>query len=237
MTFLNFVLLVFLILKRKVKRGEGKIENLLKNTFFFRMTEAFQEGLEKIIKEEMEKIMAKTEEEIKKATEKFIEDYKKTCLGIYQGIDISGAKFVSEIEKEKEKFSKKVEEIGKSSLKAQEEILNFAKSEISKLREKSLQSQNLFSSKIKEKIEESSKTLSKEFSQILKSIAEDLKREVAKAEKEIENYKNERLKEVDERIYKMLGEVAKKTIGKAIDLSTHEELVMEALRKAKKEFF
>jgi hypothetical protein len=29
--------------------------------------------------------------------------------------------------------------------------------------------------------------------------------------------------------------VAKKTIGKTIDLSTHEKLVMEALEKAKKE--
>jgi hypothetical protein len=33
----------------------------------------------------------------------------------------------------------------------------------------------------------------------------------------------------------MIGEVAKKIIGRAIDLSTHEKLVIETLQKAKKE--
>lgn len=53
----------------------------------------------------------------------------------------------------------------------------------------------------------------------------------------IENYKEERFKDIDIKIYQILGQVAKKTIGKAIDFSTHEELIMDALEKAKRENF
>lgn len=55
------------------------------------------------------------------------------------------------------------------------------------------------------------------------------------AEKEIETYKSENLKSIDEGIYQILTEIAKKTLGKIIDTSTHEELVIQALEKAKKE--
>ena len=86
-----------------------------------------------------------------------------------------------------------------------------------------------------------SEALSGEFTQkfdeIYQSAKGTLKNKVTETEKEIENYKKERFKELDRKIYQALGEVAKRTIGKAIDLSDHEKLVMEALEKAKKEIF
>jgi tetrahydromethanopterin S-methyltransferase subunit G len=244
-TLLNLILLIFLILKTKKK---GEIEDFVKNAFFFKTTEAFQKGLEKLVRDELEKILLEEGEKIKKATDEFIEGYKKTLIGVYQGIDISGIKLSSEIEKEKDRFSKRMEEIEKEisgkisqiaefSLKAQAEISSQTKIEISKLKEKSLEAQNLFLKDIKNKIEEFSQNLRREILKIRISIGESLKKRAAETEKEIEDYKNEKLKEIDEKIYRMIGEVAKKTIGKAIDLSTHEELVMEALRKAKKELF
>jgi F0F1-type ATP synthase membrane subunit b/b' len=77
----------------------------------------------------------------------------------------------------------------------------------------------------------------KTFAQISQSTREVLNKKVREAEKEIEDYKKERFKEIDRKIYKMIGEVAKKTLGRTIDLSAHEKLVMESLEKAKKEIF
>ena len=82
-----------------------------------------------------------------------------------------------------------------------------------------------------------SNELVQKFGEIYQLTKGTLNNKVAETEKEIESYKKERLNEIDRRIYQLLGEVAKKTIGKTVDLSDHEKLVMEALEKAKKEFF
>lgn len=82
-----------------------------------------------------------------------------------------------------------------------------------------------------------SKELAQKFSEIFQSTEKTLNNKVAETEKEIEGYKKERFEEIDRKIYQLLGEVAKKTIGKTIDLSDHEKLVIEALEKAKKEIF
>jgi F0F1-type ATP synthase membrane subunit b/b' len=82
-----------------------------------------------------------------------------------------------------------------------------------------------------------SEELAQKFGGIYQLTKGTLNNKVAETEKEIENYKKERLKEIDRKIYQLLAKVAKKTIGKAIDLSDHEKLVIEALEKAKKEIF
>jgi hypothetical protein len=53
----------------------------------------------------------------------------------------------------------------------------------------------------------------------------------------LENYKREKIKEADEKIFQILADVSKKVLGKVIDVSTHEELVFRALKKAKEENF
>jgi len=82
-----------------------------------------------------------------------------------------------------------------------------------------------------------SEKLTQKFSEIYQSVEKTLNNKVAGTEKEIESYKKERFEAIDRKIYQLLGEVAKKTIGKTIDLSNHEKLVIEALEKAKKEIF
>jgi ribosomal protein S17E len=92
-----------------------------------------------------------------------------------------------------------------------------------------------------EEVKKTSETLSEElaqkFGEIYQLAKGTLNNKVTEAEKEIEDYKKERFKEIDRRVYQILGKVAKETIGKTIDLSDHEKLVMEALEKAKKEIF
>ena len=53
--------------------------------------------------------------------------------------------------------------------------------------------------------------------------------------KEIENYREEELKKIDQEIYRLLEKVSKLVLGKALSLSEHEDLIEKSLEKAKKE--
>lgn len=56
-----------------------------------------------------------------------------------------------------------------------------------------------------------------------------------KVEEEVEVYKGLRLKQLDERIFEILGEVITKATGRVLDFEEHEELVIKALEEAKKQ--
>jgi len=55
------------------------------------------------------------------------------------------------------------------------------------------------------------------------------------AQKEIEDYRAERLKKVEDQIYEIIQNVSKVVLGKTLSLEEHEQLVMDALEKARKE--
>lgn len=67
------------------------------------------------------------------------------------------------------------------------------------------------------------------------SLDQKIKEKIDQADKEIEVYRTKRMRQIDEKIYQTIAEIAKKTIGRSIDISSHEELVMQALEKARKE--
>ena len=58
---------------------------------------------------------------------------------------------------------------------------------------------------------------------------------VVKMEKEMENYRQNQIKKLDSKINTVLVEVSKQVLGKAVDLKNHQELIIEALNKAKAE--
>ena len=58
---------------------------------------------------------------------------------------------------------------------------------------------------------------------------------VLKMEKEMENYRQNQIKKLDSKINSVLVEVSKQVLGKAVDLKNHQELIIEALDKAKAE--
>ena len=51
----------------------------------------------------------------------------------------------------------------------------------------------------------------------------------------MENYRQGQIKRLDSKINTVIAEVAKQVLGKAVDLKSHQELVIEALNKAKAE--
>jgi len=56
-----------------------------------------------------------------------------------------------------------------------------------------------------------------------------------KAESEVANYKNERIKQVDDAVVMILRDVARKVLSKEISKEEHEKLVLKALDEARKE--
>ena len=178
-----------------------------------------QKQLEKLIEKEIEKNIGEFKNEFQKTSEEIIKSYKSQFESGNQEIQRVLSEFSQQITKETSNLSK-------FTLDTQNKISEEAKNKILEL--------NQAAEKEFIKIQETNLKVSTQISQ---SIRETLTKKVQETEKEIDNYKKERFEEIDRKIYQMLGEVAKKTLGKAIDLSTHEKLVIEALEKAKKEIF
>lgn len=57
------------------------------------------------------------------------------------------------------------------------------------------------------------------------------------AQKEIEDYKREKFRQIDESIFRIIFRVSQEVLSKPLDLEMHQDLVMKALREAKKEGF
>ena len=83
----------------------------------------------------------------------------------------------------------------------------------------------------------------KDFKEIIKKetyasqkiVEQKIEQQYAETEQEIEAYKEDRIKKVEDEIYNILQNVAKVVLGKAISLQDHEQLVIDALNKAKTE--
>lgn len=136
---------------------------------------------------------------------------------------------ISEAQKEYEEIvkraSKKADEIISSSFSLNEKIKQSAEESYEKALQKEL-------GKLNEKNIDILNNISKDIVSMLKQKAEE---DYSKVKKELEEYKGERLKKIDENIYNLLLDVSKETIGKALTFEDHQELILEALDKAKKE--
>lgn len=52
---------------------------------------------------------------------------------------------------------------------------------------------------------------------------------------DIDNYKKEELRKIDDNIYNLLEKISKLALGKTLNLSDHEDLIQKSLEKAKRE--
>ena len=127
----------------------------------------------------------------------------------------------------------------KSFEKASLELLKTYKQELDDLKVKNIE----IVENITKSIERSTLAELKDFEEILKEetfasqkIVEGKTEEDYKAaQKAIETYKTERLKEIEDQIYEIIERVSKLVLSKALTLEDHEQLVIDALNKARKE--
>lgn len=206
-------------LLRKARRESLLPKDFAQGELFLKISEDFRKQLEELIEKELQKNIGQFRNELQKTSEEIIKNYRNQFANLNQEIQ------------------KQISSLSKFALEIQSKIAEESKNKIGELNRATakelagIQETNLKTS------EALSKELAQNFAKVYRSVQDSLNKRVIETEKEIENYKKERFQEIDRKIYQMVGEVAKKTIGKAIDLSEHEKLVMEALEKAKKEIF
>lgn len=176
----------------------------------FEFSENFKKAVEELILGELKKTLFDFQKQVFPQTIKSLQD---TIFSFSQ----KSEKIILELE---ELFKKETLRTKESAIKTQDWLVKEIK----------LKSEELI--RKNEKIIEN---FEKEILKAFNFLIQNMNQKFNQVEKEIENYKKERLKEIDQKIYQIIPEVAKKTIGRIIDISTHEELVWQALEKAKKE--
>ena len=169
------------------------------------------------------------------------QEEKKAAAALNQNIQAFTGQLIEFYGKEISAFPIKMEEqlsrINKVTDEIQDKLLKETENKIAEFSNTYFKGQDLLFQEIKNKTEELSKNIAEEIHWLYQASLEPLSEKIVQVEKNIDNYKKEKIKEIDEKIYQIIKQVAKKTIGKTIDLSFHEKLVMETLEKAKKEKF
>lgn len=143
----------------------------------------------------------------------------------------------------KKQFDQELKRISEGQVKTLEklsyDLLNVYQKELADLKENNIKMMNI----ILKDIENSTIADLKDFREILKKetfasqkIVETKIEETYKAaQKEIEDYRTERLKKVEGQIYEIIKSVSMLALGKTLSLQDHEQLIIDALEKAKKE--
>ena len=213
--FLFFVVSLFAILILFFQREK----KFTKETLPLSLSSSFKKEAETTLKNEIER-----------AKREFRENFKTflfQLMSIYQ----------KEVEKVSENAFLLAPELKNNLLEKINEIftmleLEFKKS-IYQIEKQNQQISQIILREVKEKLNN--------FEKEIETISQETKRGILEKKNEIEkmleSYKREKIMEVDEKIFKIIADVSKKVLGRSIDVSTHEELVFRALKKAKEENF
>lgn len=213
---LNLAVLIFL--KKKEKEKTQKISSHSQIIFpqspFFTVSvsEKFQKDLEALILNQTLHNLSVAKEKILKDAEKIAQLYQDEVQRIISDLKIKKQTIENEVESLLENLSEE--------LKAEKNILS----------QKGTQ-------KIEEEIKNLFLVLKEDLKKAFSKYEEEVIKEINLAKKEIQDYKNLKKKEIDEKFYETLNQLTKSILGRVIDVSTHEDLVLKCLEKAKREGF
>ncbi len=84
-------------------------------------------------------------------------------------------------------------------------------------------------------VEDFQKSLEMETIHAQDIVKQKLEERYKNLDKDIEAYRDTKLKKIDENIYQLLNQIIKDVLGKSITLETHKELVLRALNEAKQD--
>lgn len=90
---------------------------------------------------------------------------------------------------------------------------------------------------LEKKVDELAKAAAVQISETKKVVSEEVRKEIRQVQEKVDAYTLDKYKEIDQKVYQIIAETAKNTIGKVINLVDHQELVMGALDTAKKDKF
>ncbi|HSX58026.1 MAG TPA: hypothetical protein VLE47_02005 [Candidatus Saccharimonadales bacterium] len=95
----------------------------------------------------------------------------------------------------------------------------------------------LLDSELKKRVEELDKNAANQIEEARKEVTATVKKDLEQLNVQVDKYSKDRFKQVDEKIYQIVSETAKNSVGKVINLVDHQELVMNSLEAAKKDKF
>ena len=95
----------------------------------------------------------------------------------------------------------------------------------------------LLDQELKVRVEKLDQTTIRHLEESRKEVNDQVKKDLEGLNKQLDKYSKERFKQLDEKIYEIVSETAKNSVGKVINLVDHQELVMSALEQAKKDKF
>ena len=90
---------------------------------------------------------------------------------------------------------------------------------------------------LRKKVTELSNLNLKELAESKNVVSTEVKKANAVMQAQVDKYTNAKYKEIDEKVYEIISETAKNTVGKVINIIDHQQLVMTALEAAKKDKF
>ncbi len=90
---------------------------------------------------------------------------------------------------------------------------------------------------LKKRIEDLTNIVAAQSEESKKVFNSEIQKDLVVIKKDLAVYSKEKFKEVDAKVYQIISETAKNTVGKVINMVDHQELVMQALDEAKKDKF
>lgn len=176
----------------------------------------------------------KTLDEARNKAMKIIDDANNKALDIVQKSNL----FVSSISDNFDSQLKNVTSIQlKAFGKATTEFIQLYASVLNDLKSKNIEvfqtvSKNIENSTLEE-VKKFKNIIEEETIASRKVLKEKIDREYLIAKKDVDLYKQNEIRMIEDNIYEILEKVASLVLGKAIKVSEHEELIIKALDKAK----
>ncbi len=171
--------------------------------------------------------------------------HKKASL-ILQDARNKGIKIISEANVSQDLLKKAFEEElkkvsldqGKEIKTISEELLKVYQKELTDLKQNNIK----IISNISKDIESSTRAELEDFKEILKKetfasqkiVEGKIEQDYQIVEKKLQAYEAERIKKIEDHIYNIIQNVSKEVLGKTLSLQEHEQLVIDALEKAKR---
>lgn len=204
--------------------------------YFLRMIKKLQSEIQARSKDETSKKILSLSEETRNKAIRIIDEANSKALDIIQRAHlfsgISNDYFNDELKAVTERKLHVFEKTTEDFIKVYQTVLNELKLknvEILQNVSKNIEDTTL------EEIKKFKSIIEKETIASQNLVKKKIDYEYSLAKKDIEVYKQSELKIVDEKIYEILETISKLVLGKAIQLSEHEDLIIESLAKAKKE--
>lgn len=119
------------------------------------------------------------------------------------------------------------------------ELMDILQKELIHLKDKNIKMIKNISKKVERdtisELKDFKEIMRKETIESQKIVGAKIEEDYKKVLKEIDDYKKEKLKNAEDHIYAVLQEISKLVLGKSISIEEHEQLIIDALNKAKEE--